>query len=169
MRFGLSVFFVSLVVSLAAAEGPKKAALVAACMDRETSYTTTDAVNFTVMIENRGTSTFYVYRPLEWGWTGLWFRLLDASGKPVQPKQRVNAPLPPPPVGDKSQLVGLEPGYFYGRQLDFALSDYDLKPGTYFIAFKYQSYYHERDGLGLPILTWDDGEIIGNRIEISIR
>src|SRR5581483_9991609 len=51
MRFGLSVFFVSLVVSLAAAEGPKKAALVAACMDRETSYTTTDAVNFTVMIE----------------------------------------------------------------------------------------------------------------------
>jgi len=51
--------------------------------------------------------------------------------------------LPPPPLGDKFELAGLEPGYFYGRHLDFALSDYDLKPGTYFIAFKYQSYYHE--------------------------
>ncbi|HEY6388431.1 MAG TPA: hypothetical protein VIX91_22355 [Candidatus Acidoferrum sp.] len=63
----------------------------------------------------------------------------------------------------------MEPGYFYGRRLDFALSDYDVKAGTYFIAFKYHSYYHERDGLGLSILTWDDGEIVANKIEISIR
>lgn len=71
-------------------------------------------------------------------------------------------------MGDKSELVGLEPGYFYGRHLDFALSDYDLKPGRYFMAFKYQSYYHDRDGFGLPILTWDDGEMVSNKIEISI-
>jgi hypothetical protein len=70
---------------------------------------------------------------------------------------------------DKSELVGLEPGYFYGRHFDFALSDYNVKPGTYFIEFKYQSYYRDRDGFGLPILTWDDGEIISNKIEISIR
>jgi hypothetical protein len=63
----------------------------------------------------------------------------------------------------------LDPGYFYGRRIQFALNDYDLKPGTYFIAFKYQSYYHERDGLGLPILTWDDGEMIANQEKISVR
>jgi len=169
MRFCLCVFVVSLAVTFAVAQGPKKPALVAACMDQKTSYTPAGTVSLTVTIENRGTSTFYIYRPLEWGWTGLWFRLLDARGNPVQLKQPVTAPLPPPPLGDKSQLVGLEPGYFYGRHLDFTLSDYDLKPGTYFIGFKYQSYYHERDGFGLPILTWDDGEIVGNKIEISIR
>ena len=169
MRFGLWVCFVSLVVTFAVAQGPKKPALIAVCVDQKASYVPTETVNLTVTIENRGTSRFYLYRPLEWGWTGLWFGLLDATGNRVRPKQPVIAPLPPPPLGDKSELVGLEPGYFYGRHLDFALSHYDLKLGTYFIAFKYQSYYHERDGFGLPILTWDDGEIVSNKIEISIR
>ena len=169
MRFGLWACFVSLVVTFAVAQGPKKPVLIAACVDQKASYAPTETVNLTVTIENRGTSRFYLYRPLEWGWTGLWFGLLDATGNRVRPKQPVMAPLPPPPLGDKGELVGLEPGYFYGRHLDFALSDYDLKPGTYFIAFKYQSYYHQRDGFGLPILTRDDGEIVSNKIEISIR
>jgi hypothetical protein len=169
MRFGFWICFVSLMVTLGVAQGPKKPALIAACMDQKASYAPTETVNLTVTIENRGTSTFYVYRPLEWGWTGLWFDLVDVTGNPIRPKQPVNEPLPPLPLGDKSELVGLEPGYFYGRHLEFALSDYHLKPGTYFIAFMYHSYYHERDGLGLPILTWDDGEIVGNKIAISVR
>jgi hypothetical protein len=81
----------------------------------------------------------------------------------------VIAPLPPPPMRDRSELVELEPGYFYGRHLKLALSDYDLKPGQYFVAFKYRSNYHAEDGFGLPILTWDDGEIAANKVEISIR
>jgi len=169
MRFGLLVYFVSLMATFAVAQGPHKPSLIAACIDQKPVYAATETVNLTITIENRGTSTFYVYRPLEWGWTGLWFGLLDATGNRVRPKQPVIAPLPPPPLGDKSQLAGLEPGYFYGRHLDFALSDYDLKPGTYFIAFKYQSYYHERDGFGLPILTSEDGEVVSNKIEISVR
>jgi len=169
MRIGLCILFVSLVFSLTVAQEPKKPALVIARVDQKTSYTPTETVNLTVTVENRGKSAFYIYRPLEWGWTGLWFHLLDAKGNPVRLRQPVTAPLPPPPLGDKSELVGLEPDYFYGRHVEFALSDYDLKPGSYFIGFKYQSYYHERDGFGLPILTWDDGEFVGNKIEISIR
>jgi hypothetical protein len=169
MRLCLCVFLISLAFTFAAAQAPKKPALVTACIDQKASYTPVDTVSLSVTIENRGTSTFYVYHPLELGWTGLWYRLLDASGNPVQLKQPVTAPLPPPPLADKSQLVRLEPGYLYGRHLQFALSDYNLSPGKYFIAFKYQSYYHERDGFGLPILTWDDGEIVGNKVEISIR
>ena len=169
MRFVLWVWFTSLMVTVAVAQGPKKPALVAVCLDQKASYTSTDTVNLKIEIENRGASRFYLYEPLEWGWTGLWFGLIDANGNRVRPKEPVDAPLPPPPLYTKSDLVGLEPGYFYGRQLDFALSDYVLKPGTYFIAFKYQSYYHEGDGFGLPLLTWDDGEIVGNKIKISIR
>jgi len=169
MRFRRYLIFVLLAFSFAAAQEVKKAALVVACEDEKPAYTSTETVSLRVTIENRGTSIFYVYRPLEWGWTGLWFHLLDAAGKPVTLRETIVAPLPPPPVGDKSQLIGLDPGYFYGRRIQFALSDYDLKPGTYFIAFTYQSYYRERDGFGLPILTWDDGEMVANQKKISVR
>lgn len=169
MRFASGVCFASLVVTVVLAQAPKKPALIAACVNQKASYMPTDTVNISVMVENRGTSSFYLYGPLEWGWTGLWYGIRDAAGKPVRPKQPVIAPLPPPPLADKSELVGLEPGYFYGRHLNLALSNYDLKPGTYFITFKYRSNYSAADGFGLPILTWDDGEIVANKIEISVR
>ena len=156
-------------VTFAVAEGPKKPALIATCVDQKASYAPTETVNLTVSIENRGTSRFYLYRPLEWGWTGLSFGLLDATGNRVRPKQPFISPLPPPPLRDKSEFVELEPGYFYGRHLDFTLSDYDVRPGTYFIEFKYESYYPEREGFGLPILASDDGEITSNKVEIFIR
>jgi len=161
--------FVLFALSFAAGQAGKKAVLVVACTDQKSAYSAAETVNLSVTIENRSGSTFYLFRPLEWDWTGLWFHLLDISGKPVPLRQPVIAPLPPPPIADKSQLVGLEPGYFYGRQIQLALKDYDLRRGTYFIAFKYQSNYHNGDGFGLPILTWDDGEIVANRIKIAVR
>jgi hypothetical protein len=138
-------------------------------VNQKASYAPTDTVNLTVAIENEGRSSFYVYRSLEWGWTGLWWGLSDGANKPVRLNQPVTAPLPPPPLGDKSELVELEPGYFYGTQLRVALSDYHLKPGAYFIWFRYRSNYSAGEGFGLPILTSDDGEIVANKIEISIR
>lgn len=169
MRVSLCVLFALWAFVPTAAQEPKQPALIVSCADKQPSYAATETVNLTITIENRGKSDFYVYSPLEWGWTGLWFYLLDAKGNVVRPRQPVIAPLPPPPVYDKSQLVGVAPGYFYGRHFKFGLSDYNLKPGTYFIAFKYQSYYHERDGFGLPILTSEDGEFLANRVEISVR
>lgn len=172
MRFGLGICFVLLVAACGFAQEPKKAVLIIARVDQKNSYTRTETVNLTVTIENRGTSPFYIYHPLEWGWTGLWFGMLDANGNRVRLKQPI-VPLPPPPLGDKSELVSklveLEPGYFYGKHIDFALSDYDLKSGMYSIAFMYHSYYNKSDGFGLPILTWDDGEIVSNKIQVSIR
>jgi hypothetical protein len=168
MRFGLGLCFASLLVTVGLAQGPKNPMLVATCVNQKASYAPAETVELMVTIENRGASSFCVYRPLEWGWSGLWRGLLDATGRPVRPKRPVVAALPPPPLADRSQLVELEPGYFYGRQLKLALSDYDLKPGAYFVAFKYRSNYHAEDGFGLPILTWDDGEIVSNNVEFSI-
>lgn len=110
MRFGLCVCFVSLLVTLDVAQGPKTPALVVACVDQKASYAPAETVNMTVTIQNRGTSRFYFYRPLEWGWTGLWFGLVDATGNRVPPKAPFVHSLPPPPLRDKSELVGLEPG-----------------------------------------------------------
>jgi hypothetical protein len=169
MRFDVGVCFALLVATCGVAQNPKEPALVVACVDTRASYAPSETVHLTVAVENRGTSPFYVYRPLEWGWTGLWFGVLDATGKPVRPKQPLIAPLPPPPLSDRSELVEVDPGYFYGRHLDFALSAYDLNPGTYFIAFKYRSEYHQSDGFGLPMLSWEDGEIVAHRIEFFVR
>lgn len=155
--------------TFAVGQDSRKAALIVDRDDQKSLYTPSETVNLSLIIENRGTSTFNIFRPLEWGWTGLWYQLLDAGGNPVKLKRPLIAPLPPPPLTDKSQLVGLEPGYLYGKHFNFELSGYKLTPGRYFIEFKYQSYYHERDGFGLPILTWDDGEFVSNKIEISIR
>ena len=169
MRFGVGVCFSTLMVTFAVAQGPRKPALIVACLNQKASYTPTDIVHLTITIENRGTSRFYLYQPLEWGWTGLWFGLLDGTGNVIRPKQPAIAPLPPPPLHDKSDLVDLEPGYFYGRELNFALRNYHLKPGTYSIAVAYRSNYDADDGFGLPILTRDDGEIVGNKIEFAVR
>ena len=57
-------------------------------------------------------------------------------------------PPPPPPLRDRSQLVELREGYFYGAHLLFDLALYDLKPGAYFIQTSYRSYYRAADGLG---------------------
>jgi hypothetical protein len=169
MRFGLGVCFAFLVVTVCPGQAPRKPILLAACADQRTSYAPTDTVDLTVTIENGGTTSFYIFRPLEWGWTGLWWGLSDAANNPVRLKHPVLAPLPPPPLRDKSELIELEPGYFYGRQLRLALSDYHLNAGKYFIWFRYGSSYHTEEGFGLPILTSDDGEIVANKIEISVR
>lgn len=169
MRFRLSVFLAFLAVMSCAAQVPKKAALVVACADQKASYAPSEKVSLTVAIENRGASAFYVYQPLEWGWTGLWFGLLDATGKTVRLKSPDLDTPPPPPPSSKSDFVEVDPEYYYGRHLDFRLSDYKLRAGTYFIAFKYQGNYSGSEGFGLPILAWEDGEITSNRIEISVR
>jgi hypothetical protein len=121
------------------------------------------------MIENRGASPFYVYEPLEGGWTGLWFGILDTTGKPVRPKRPILAPPPPPPLKDKSELIELDEGYFYGRHLDLGLGDFDLKHGKYFIAVKYRGEYSKADGFGLPLLSREDGEAVADKIEIFVR
>ena len=169
MRFGLWICLASLLVTSGLAQTPRNPILLAACVNQKTSYALTDTVDLTVTIENGGTTSFYIYQPLEWGWTGLWWGVSDAANKPIRLKHPVIAPLPPPPLRDKSELVELEPGYFYGTHLQLTLSDYDLKPGKYFIWFNYRSNYHTEEGFGLPILTSDDGEIVANKVEISVR
>ncbi len=78
-------------------------------------------------------------------------------------------PLPPPPVYDKSDLVGLAPGYFFGKHLVFDLSHYKLSPGVYYVQVSYWSSYGKESGFGLPILTADDGEFRSNKVRIEVR
>ncbi len=137
------------------------------CTADKPSYTVGDSVHLTITLENRGSSEFYVYRTLEWGWAGIGFTLTDATGHTV-PARKPSIPLPPLPIYDKSQLVGLDPGYFYGTYLFFDLSHYDLKAGLYYLQVSYQSNYSGRS-FGLPLLTFADGKFQSNKVQIEIR
>jgi hypothetical protein len=136
------------------------------CTADRPSYAPHDAVALTITLENIGSSEVFLYRTLEWGWAGIGFALTDAREHLVRPKEPLT-PLPPLPVHDKSELVGLAPRYFFGTRLPFELSRYHLKPGVYYIEVSYQSNYHLDDGFGLPILTFADGKF-SNKVRIEI-
>jgi hypothetical protein len=160
--------FALLAVGTSTARQERKPVLGVSCAVDKASYTPRDSLNLTVTLENRGSSEFYVYRTLAWGWAGLRFRLTDENGN-IVPESRHPIPLPPPPVYDKSQLVGLSPGYFFGTRIDFDLSRYNLKPGTYYFQVSYQSDYQQDEGFGLPVLTFADGASLSNKVQFDVR
>lgn len=167
-RFDSTVLFTLTVVSPLVAQRTEKPVLALSCTAGKASYTRDDTVILTVTLENRGSSKLYVYGTVEWGWAGLRFRFTDSDGHEL-PAQWLGIPPPTPPVYDKSQLVGLDPGYFFGTHIGFPLSQYKLKPGTYYLQVAYQSPYHKGDGFGLPILTFDDGNSLSNKVEVRIE
>ena len=165
-RFVCSVFFTLTAVSPLVGQQAKK--LAVSCTADKASYTRDDTVNLTVALENRSSSKPYVYGILECGWAGLKFGFTDMGGHGV-PAPWPGIPPPPPPVYDKSQLVGLAPGYFFGTHIAFDLARFNLKPGTYYFQVAYQSQYHKDQGFGLPILTSEDGEFFSNKVQIRIE
>lgn len=167
-RVFCAVFLTLIVVSPSFAQQREKPVLALSCTAETVTLAQGESVNLTVILENRGSSDFYVYHMLEWGWAGIGYTLTNDKGDVVRPRERI-IPLPPPPVHDKSQLIGLAPGYFFGTHLVFDLSRYMLTPGIYYIAVSYQSNYRTESGFGLPILTFDDGEFRCNKIQIQVR
>ena len=167
-RFVCAAFLTLTAISYAAAQKPERPVLVVSSTSDKVSYSPQDSVQLNFSLENRGSAIFYVYRTLEWGWAGLRFRFTDAGGN-ILPSPWLGRPPIPPPVYDKSQLVGLEPGYFFGTHLSFPLSRFNLKPGTYYLEVAYQSNYPKEEGFGLPILTSDDGVYLSNKVEIDVR
>jgi hypothetical protein len=167
--FGL-VLFAALTVSTSSfARQGEKPALAVSCSADRPSYTAGDQVKLTLTLENRGSSDFYVYRILEWGWAGVRFRFTDAAGN-IVPEPHGNRPsLPTPPIYDKSDLVGLAPGYFFGTHLRIDLSRYKLNPGVYYIQVAYQSNHPYEEGFGLPIVTMADGAFLSNKVQIEVR
>jgi hypothetical protein len=166
-RFVCTMFIVCLAVASLNGQEKTSPSLRVSCSASKHSYAAGDAVDLTITLENVGSTDFYIYRNVEWGWAGIGFKLFDAKGKVVQSKQR-STPPPPPPVYDKTQLVSLARGYFYGTHLAFDLSHYALEPGAYYVEVLYRSNYREESGFGLPILTFADGEFLSNRVPIEI-
>jgi len=166
-RFVCAVFLTLIVASPLSAQRQQKPVLALSCTAEKVTLTQGGSVNLTVRLENRGSSDFYVYRTLEWGWAGIGYTLTNDKGNVVHPRERTT-PLPPPPVSDKSQLVGLAPGYFFGTHLVFDLSRYMLSPGVYYVEVSYRSNYGKESGFGLPMLTFDDGESRSNKIQIQV-
>jgi hypothetical protein len=159
-----------LALGSARAQDKTKPVLRVSCTAAKLSYTAIYTIDLTVTLENVGPSDFYIYRNVEWGWAGIWFKLVDAKGNTIRPKKHFSiAPLPPPPVYDKSQLVSLARGYFYGTHLQFDLSPYAPEPGSYGVEVSYQSNYHNDQGFGLPILTSDDGTFPSNTVGVEIH
>jgi len=149
------------------AQQRQRPAVELVCTAKTTSFKPAESVDLAISFLNQG-SDVYVYHAIEWGWTGLRFRLLDSSGHVVALRKPLRVPPPPPPL-DKSQLVELREGYFYGGHLLLDLSLFDLKPGAYFIETSYRSYYKAADGFGLPILASEDDELVSNKVEVQIR
>ena len=167
-RFVCAVFLALIVVSPMLAQRREKPVLALTCTAEKVTLTQSDFVNLTVSLENRGSSDFYLYRTLEWGWAGIGYTLTNDKGDVVHPRERT-IPLPPPPVSDKSQLLGLAPGYFFGTHLVFDLSRYMLRPGVYYVEVSYRSNYGTESGFGLPMLTFDDGEFRSKKVQIQVR
>ena len=167
-RFFCALILVLIVVSPLFAQQRERPVLVLTCTAETGTLAQGDSVSLTVSLENRGTSDFYIYRTLEWGWAGIGYTLTNKNGDVVHPRERI-IPLPPPPVYDKAKLVGLAPGYFFGTHLVFDLSRYALSPGLYYIEVSYRSNYGKESGFGLPMLTFDDGESRSNKIQIQVR
>ena len=124
---GLS--FVLAIASPLSAQQQPKPVLAVSCTADKVTLAQGDSINLTIGIENRGSSDVYIYRTLEWGWAGIGFTLTNEKGDVARPEKQT-VPLPPPPVYDKSQLVGLAPGYFFGTRIVFDLSHYSLNPGV---------------------------------------
>jgi hypothetical protein len=162
------LLFVVLAGSSSVAGQGAKPVLGVTCAADRSSYTPHDSLSLTLTMENRGSSEFYVYRTLEWGWAGIRFRLTDAAGG-IVPEPGRSIPPPPPPIYDKSQLVGLAPGYFFGTHIPFDLSRYNLKPGVYYLQIAYQSLYPHEEGFGLPIVTFADGVFLSNKVQFDVR
>ena len=166
-RLVSSAFLALTLASPLLAQQRERPLLYVSCNADKVNVTSGDSVSLTVSLENHGSSDVYVYRTLEWGWAGIGFTLTNNKGDVVHAKKYVT-PLPPPPVYDKSQLVGLSPGYFFGTHMVFHLSHYTLTPGVYFIQVSYQSNHRKEEGFGLPIVTTEDGEFRSNKIQIQV-
>ena len=167
-RYVSTLLFALIAVSSLLAQQSERPMLAVSCTADKQSVVQGDSLSLTVSLENHGSSDVFIYRTLEWGWAGIGFTLTDEKGHAVHARKPI-IPSPPPPIYDKSQLVGLAPGYFFGTRMVFHLSHYALSPGVYYIQVSYQSYYPKEEGFGLPILTFDDGEFRSNKIQIQVR
>jgi hypothetical protein len=170
MRVSVSnLLVVLLVVSSGIAQQRPKPRLQIHCSAQPTSFAPAESIDLSISLENVSASDVYLYKMLEWGWAGVRFRLTNSSGKIVE-LRNWTVPPPPIPINGKEQLVGIAPAYFYGTHLRFSLGQYyDLKPGDYFLQVAYQSNYRNEDGFGLPILTFQDGEFLSNKVHVEIR
>ena len=170
MRIAIYILLpILLTVSSAGGQQKPSPKLQVYCTAQAISSATNDTVDLSISLENVGTSDIYLYRTLEWGWEGVRFRLTNSDGKVIELRNR-NVPPPSPPVYRKENLVGIAPSYFYGTHMHIALREYyDLRPGIYYLQVSYHSNYRAEDGFGLPVLTFQDGDFLSNKVRIEIR
>jgi len=169
MRIAIYILLpILLIVSSASAQQKPTPKFQVSCALEPGSPANKGSVDLTISIENVGTSDIYLYRPIEWGWAGVRFRVTNSDGKVVE-MRNWTVPPPPLPVYGKENLVGISPTYFYGTHMLINLREYyDLKPGTYFFQVAYRSNYRAEDGFGLPILTFKDGDFLSNKVQIEM-
>ncbi len=162
-----NLLLVLLILTQAGAQQKPSPKLQVSCT-LEPRSSSSDSVDLTISLENVGTSDIYLYRTIEWGWAGVRFRLTNSDGKIIELKNWT-VPPPPPPVYRKENLVGIAPTYFFGTHMHINLREYyDLKPGIYYLQVSYRSNYRAEDGFGLPILTFQDGGFLSNKVRIEL-
>jgi hypothetical protein len=127
-------------------------------------YSLQDVIELSVALRNEGDSPVYIDRRMFWGYGGaLLLEIRDQQGKPVSPKMRDDAIMPPPLEGDSAVLNRLDEGFFYGTWRNLPVQDFFKSPGNYTIRVKYKSWlrkeYVEAHLRSLPAI-WADAPAI---------
>ena len=141
-----------------------RAVKVTVCTDRE-KYSLHDDVRLNVMLENASAKTVYVDRRIFCCGVGagLGLEVHDADGKDVPLPHLREELMPPAQKGDRSILVPLDSGFFYGRSFYLVSKDFFPMPGRYSVRFIYQSRLSKKlvapQLRDLPAL-WDDSPAI---------
>jgi hypothetical protein len=123
-------------------------------------YSLGDSVRINVSLENTGSEEVYIDRRMFWTGLsgGLKLEIDDENGNALDAQVLSDAMLPAPNPEDKSILIRLDEGFFYGTFVNLRVKSFFPKPGKYFINVTYHSMLAKEfvapQLRGLPALWW---------------
>ena len=105
-------------------------------------YSRDSVLRLSAYLRNDGDGPVYVDGRMFWtGFGGgLELQIHDANGKRLPARVMSDAIMPPPAENDKSILIRLDPGFFYGTSINLKVNDFFPEPGRYSIRVVYKSW-----------------------------
>ncbi|MBC8030042.1 MAG: hypothetical protein H7Z16_08015 [Pyrinomonadaceae bacterium] len=138
------------------------------------NYSLRDAMKVNGALQNNGHGPWYIDRRIAWtgGAGGLQLEIRNEQGKILPASYLSDVLMPPPPEGDKSFFILLEPGFLYGSYMHLKVKDFFPKPGRYSLRVTYKSWLIKETVApqlrNLPALWVDSPEIISEPVWIEV-
>lgn len=139
------------------------------------NYSLRDAMKVNGALQNNGHGPWYIDRRIAWtgGAGGLQLEIRNEQGKILPASYLSDVLMPPPPEGDKSFFILLEPGFLYGSYMHLKVKDFFPKPGWYSLRVAYKSWLIKETVApqlrNLPALWVDSPEIISEPVWIEVN